>query len=493
MKNILPFILMISFIGNIFSQSFMDLDAYVGNGTSQAITGVGFQPDFVMIKSAGGNAYFKTSTMVGTLSKVVAATQPADNTNILSLDADGFTVGTGSNVNNLNIDYFYEAFKATPGVLEVGTYTGDGNDDRQINVAFQPDYVIIIPENAQDIVQRFGPQTDEKSYSFGTSVYTGNRIQSMNASGFEIGTAWEVNRSGRNYHFVAFKESAMVEIGTYLGDDNLGRTIPTTHDPNFVIVQGDANYHSQQLAFNWDPCGSLIFLGGSFNVDRRIDKLTTSSFVVGNHQTVNKLGRDIYYALFNDGYPVIQNFCLLPIELTLFEAKRENDIVNLNWETATEIDHDYFAIERATEDRNFIELGQVKGQGNSNTSQVYQFEDKTPIQQQTNYYRLKSVAIDGSYEYSEIKSVKFNQWLADSFKPFPNPTKGNLTISLEGVEGNVSIALVDVLGKRYLLNYNQINANAALDLSYFENGFYYLEISSDTYSGLNYRPIIIQK
>ena len=65
----------------------------------------------------------------------------------------------------------------------------------------------------------------------------------------------------------------------------------------------------------------------------------------------------------------------LPISLLDFEAVRNNESVNLNWQTASEINNAQFTIERSRDAIIFEELASLKGAGNSNTVQNYQRVD----------------------------------------------------------------------------------------------------------------------
>ena len=124
---------------------------YLGDGVNnRIITGVGFQPDVVILKRyPHKNALIRTSTMTGDWSKRFIGQSLYTNT-IQSLDADGFSVGTDVFVNESGAPYHWIAFKAAAGSLKVDSYTGNGTDNRSITgVGFQPDYVIVAPANSQ--------------------------------------------------------------------------------------------------------------------------------------------------------------------------------------------------------------------------------------------------------------------------------------------------------------------------------------------------------
>lgn len=116
---------------------------------------------------------------------------------------------------------------------------------------------------------------------------------------------------------------------------------------------------------------------------------------------------------------------VLPIELLFFSGNEDNESISLSWATASEENFDYFEIERAAEETSFTNIGEVKGDGNSFIRLDYSFEDNSP-EIGLNYYRLKSIDFDGTFEYSEVILVKFtsNVKLVVS----PNPTLGVILV-----------------------------------------------------------------
>ena len=135
---------------------------------------------------------------------------------------------------------------------------------------------------------------------------------------------------------------------------------------------------------------------------------------------------------------------LLPVELTYFRANKKEDKVELNWETRTEIDNDYFDIERSTDGSNFDKIGQVQGNGTTNEVHTYQFTDELP-KSGVNYYRLKQVDFNREYEYSEIASISIKILSAKKIKIYPTLCHGSVT-----VENGVGqwIEIFDKTGKK---------------------------------------------
>ncbi len=95
----------------------------------------------------------------------------------------------------------------------------------------------------------------------------------------------------------------------------------------------------------------------------------------------------------------------LPIELLSFTHQVAPGQVILKWETATEINNDYFTIERSGDMVAWEVIGTVAGAGNSNQKLSYQLVDHMP-RQGLSYYRLKQTDFDGQYEYFKTLAVE---------------------------------------------------------------------------------------
>ncbi len=97
----------------------------------------------------------------------------------------------------------------------------------------------------------------------------------------------------------------------------------------------------------------------------------------------------------------------LPIELISFTAFKSIGQISLLWQTASEINNDFIAIEKSTNGTTFREIGTVQGKGTSYEVNDYYFNDESPAPG-LNYYRLKQVDFDGNFEYSKVVSVNFD-------------------------------------------------------------------------------------
>ncbi len=178
-----------------------------------------------------------------------------------------------------------------------------------------------------------------------------------------------------------------------------------------------------------------------------------------------------------------------PVELTSFTANITEGKVILNWTTATEVNNYGFELQRSSNQASkFVTIGFIEGHGNSNSPQEYSFID-SEITEGSLSYRLKQIDIDGSFEYSDIVTVKFNG--ETNFKlaqNYPNPFNPSTTIKYtipENVKGetvNVKLIVYDVLGREVATLVNQKQSaglySVKFDASNLTSGLYLYKLQN---------------
>jgi len=138
----------------------------------------------------------------------------------------------------------------------------------------------------------------------------------------------------------------------------------------------------------------------------------------------------------------------LPVSLIDFNAKFVTDKVYVNWKTASEINNDYFTVEKTRDKNNWIIVDKVKGAGNSTTIKSYEFVDRNPFDG-ISYYRLKQTDYNGSFEYSIIKKVVSSNQTIDA-AIYPNPASDILTIKYDNT-GDMNFIFYNSLGDKIIL------------------------------------------
>lgn len=139
----------------------------------------------------------------------------------------------------------------------------------------------------------------------------------------------------------------------------------------------------------------------------------------------------------------------LPVDLTSFQAVQQNSHAYLQWETASEINTSHFSIERSIDGIDFKSIGNVQGNGDAVIAHQYTFKDIIP-EDGVNYYRLKIVDHDNTFEYSNIEVIKFEA--TPAIQLFPNPVKK--TIQLEGFDPNLKNVQLEILDRNGQLIFN---------------------------------------
>jgi hypothetical protein len=161
----------------------------------------------------------------------------------------------------------------------------------------------------------------------------------------------------------------------------------------------------------------------------------------------------------------------LPIELINFTAIGTDQNVLLNWQTASEINNDYFEIERSTDGENFIPIQQVNGAGNSSQILNYSTIDYSPFIG-INYYRLKQTDFDGAFSYSDVKQVNFIS--SDVLRVYPNPAQNEVFVQFNDEVVFDEITLTDVTGKIILVLNSKDKSLIKMDISTLSKGIYLL-------------------
>ena len=163
----------------------------------------------------------------------------------------------------------------------------------------------------------------------------------------------------------------------------------------------------------------------------------------------------------------------LPIELLSFNSILNRNVVDLTWQTASEINNDYFTVERSKDGANWEDINKINGAGNSSQVVSYNTKDYYPYFG-VSYYRLKQTDFDGNYSYSNMEVVNFNKLENSTVLIYPNPANNQITIEGNAVEiaqfriFNIMGQDVSKLIKGIKNNYTNIN----IDLTNLSSGIY---------------------
>jgi hypothetical protein len=321
---------------------------YTGNGGTQAITGLGFQPDVVIVKTSTQVAQIRTSTMTAVNNtKPMTGATALSGSRVTSLDGTGFTVGNSATVNSNGTLYYFVAFKAAPGTMTVGTYTGNGLAGGQsiTGVGFSPELVFIMGDNANEAVHRASAWNE--THNFNNSLGDTTWVTSLDADGFTLGSNnSRVNAAGVTYHYIAWNAipGEMVTNG-YTGNGADARNITGVgFEPEYVILkQVDAQaavHHPASLGRSVD---SSLHFTTTANAANLIQALQPDGFQVGNDARVNSSGPVYGYYAWRRPYAA----ALTAVRLISFTATRAaSGRTLIRWKTGWEVDNLGFHVYR---------------------------------------------------------------------------------------------------------------------------------------------------
>ncbi len=177
----------------------------------------------------------------------------------------------------------------------------------------------------------------------------------------------------------------------------------------------------------------------------------------------------------------------LPIELLSFTGDAKNYGVDLHWQTASEMNNDYFTVFRSASGASFESIGTVDGNGTTNSPHSYALVDYKPLLGK-NYYQLKQTDFDGHITTSETIVVDVLS-LDPLVSIYPNPLSQNqlLNVTVNGLAANspTEIEIVNVQGTT--VNGATLNTdadgslNTSIALTGLSAGLYILKIQNVHY------------
>lgn len=124
-------------------------------------------------------------------------------------------------------------------------------------------------------------------------------------------------------------------------------------------------------------------------------KGTQSNPSASSTLTANITGLNSWWTLAAGSSP-------LPVELLAFNGECNNKTINIKWSTASQLNNDFFILEKSKNGKNWEILTHIKGEGTTNNLSNYEVSDDEPFEE-VNYYRLTQVDYDG--KRVELKTI----------------------------------------------------------------------------------------
>ena len=161
---------------------------------------------------------------------------------------------------------------------------------------------------------------------------------------------------------------------------------------------------------------ATLNVNGTLNIDGNLslgnNSEVTGSGSIGVTGTVN-------IPAGSDPGNIINNNNPQPIELVFFKISIEGNRIRSSWQTLTELNNDYFTVERSGDGLEFEAIGRIQGSGSTKEARNYSFTDEWPLAGRS-YYRLRQTDFDGTTEIFPAVMVNRSQ-AASGVMLSPNP------------------------------------------------------------------------
>ena len=370
--------------------------------------------NFAITWESDGDIYaaIYNSSGIAVLSQFQVNTTTSDQQSYpdITMDKDGDFVITWQSYNQDGDGFgIYNQRYNSAGVAQgnetiVNTTTSNQQTNPSISIDDDGNYIIVWTDNSAD---------GDRKGIFG---------QLFNADGTTNGNEFQVNTTTTNVQDNSQVEmtrggtfsvvwNSYAQDGQYTGIYNQSYNKDGSTNGAEMLVNTTTNYFQQfpaiALANNMEAV--IIWQDGNNNENSSLD---------------------------TDGYGVVfqaYSAAALPVELLYFYAEKVNKGVQLDWQTATELNNSHFEIEwspsveqAGTNGIDFKKIGEVAGAGTTNDVQFYDFLHQTPVIGM-NYYRLKQFDFDGTFEYSDVLNIEYRTRNIE-YRIFPNPTSAFITI-----------------------------------------------------------------
>ena len=325
-----------------YPQKLFGAKTYTGTGSSNAISGLGFQPDWVWIKERGGannNMLFDSNR--GTSKYISSNTNGDEGTDSATMNtfgSDGFTVGSDGKVNNSSDTYVAWNWRANGGTttsnsngslasvtqtdpsgcFSIGTYTANAtNSTIGHGLSVAPNFLILKKRDNQNknwIVWSTGLGNDTQGFiNLNTTGATQtdsqiwqNTAPTSTVFSVNYGTTETNAPSGDKFVFYAFANcEGYIKSGSYVGNGNAdGSFVNTGFRPALVVTKrisgSTGGYLVHDNARNTGNPANLIVQwnsdGGEFSgANDKVDMLSNGFKVRSSNGGINASGSDYLY------------------------------------------------------------------------------------------------------------------------------------------------------------------------------------------------------
>ena len=269
-------------------------------------------------------------------------------------------------------------------------------------------------------------------------------------------------------------------------------------------VSGGHQYSGIQRYFDITPThnGHLGMTMGWHYLDGELNGISESDIATYRREQGVKFWNYVGYKTRNFSTNTITNTGLdsmskwsfgssitpLPVELLKFTAVLQDPTTaRLDWTTASELNNDYFNIERSLDGTQFSKIGQESGFGTTSDLHNYTYFDYHVdlLLSQVIYYRLKQVDFNGNFTYSPIREVMLaDEAKTNDIKVWYNQPEDRMYVNIQRAEStSVTLRLTDMNGKviaEQAVAAQQGLTQVSLNLAGLSKGVYNLSATDNT-------------
>ncbi|MFT4644089.1 MAG: hypothetical protein ACI8ZX_000487, partial [Planctomycetota bacterium] len=264
------------------------------------------------------------------------------------------------------------------------------------------------------------------------------------------------------------------------GDSNakflirIGGALTTGSSPQVVLFGG-----TQAKNVFWLTEGGVTISAGDGKIIGEI-VAHNGAIILNDGVTLNGRALSSFGGITTHNATVISDPCAqlpLPIELLEFKGECNSKNIELKWVTASEINNDYFSIERSIDGINWLLITKINGAGNSTSIKNYSY---TNVRQyhDISYYRLKQTDFDGEFKHSAIIVIEKCEEEINELTIYPNPINEALNLSYGGDKSQIlSTSMYNILGE---MVYYSESYQSKIVFENKLNGIYFLHVNTNS-------------
>jgi len=316
----------------------------------------------------------------------------------------------------------------------------------------------------------------------GSSTY-GLSLSNFSSLTVDGVVSFEGSLSLSNSATVTINNGATLTVGSASFSNN---TVLIINTGGSLIINGNLNLANNNGIID---NGSLT-VGGNLTASNNVTLSGTgSASVSGTSSTSN--GATIFGGQGSCTNCSFTSSSPLPIELLYFNANLNTNGVDLNWETMSETNNNYFTIEKSKDGIDFDVVQEIKtaaANGNSTGNLQYKMLDTKPYDG-VNYYRLKQTDFNGKFKYYEIVQVNYSK---KSFTTiYPNPATNNFLINASEDYAGAAVKITDAMGREVITETINATKPTLVNTNLLVPGIYYVIVGNEG-GNLSKTKIVIQ-